>query len=77
MLSTQQLSQEQVADEALDVITGFQLVDGALRLFVLEGPASGSGMGQLVPAIARCVVMGCLTRVSPAHITQGWGVAAK
>lgn len=52
-LSTYQLSQEQEADAGLDVITGFHLVDGALRVFVLEGPAEGRGMSSLVPAIAR------------------------
>lgn len=53
VLSTYQLSSDQVSDEALDVITGIQLVDGSLRLFVLEGPAQSRGMQSLLPAIAR------------------------
>lgn len=52
-LSTFQLSPQQLSDELLDVLTGFQLVDGALRLFVLEGPAAGKGMQMLVPALAQ------------------------
>lgn len=52
-LSTYQLSPDQVSDEALDVLTGFHVVDGALRLFVLEGPAQGKGVQHLVTAVAR------------------------
>lgn len=53
-LSTKQLSHEQCCDHAgCDVLTGFQLVDGSMRLFVLEGPAAGQGMSTLVMAIAR------------------------
>jgi hypothetical protein len=54
-LSTYQLSPEQLAptDARLDVITGFQLADGDLRMFVMEGLAQGQGMQQLVTAIAR------------------------
>lgn len=52
-LSTYQLSPEQVSDDSLDVLTGFQLVDGALRVFVVEGPAQGAGIQGLVAAVAR------------------------
>lgn len=52
-LSTYQLSPEQVLDESLDVLTGYHLVDGDLRLFMLEGPAEGKGMQHLVTAVAR------------------------
>jgi hypothetical protein len=38
------------------VPAGYQLVDGRLRLFVLEGPAAGRGMAALVPALARWAV---------------------
>lgn len=52
-LSTYQLSPEQVSDDCLDVLTGFQMVDGALRVFVVEGPAQGAGIQGLVAAVAR------------------------
>lgn len=54
-LSTYQLEQRQAADSSLDLLTGFQLADGQLRLVVLEGPAEGLGMATTVPGIARCV----------------------
>lgn len=41
-LSTFKLSPEQAADPNLDIITGFQLVDGKTRLFVLEGLSDGA-----------------------------------
>lgn len=53
-LSTYQLSPDQVSDTTLDVITGYHLVDdGVLRVFVLEGPAEGRGIHNLVAAIGR------------------------
>lgn len=52
-LSTAQLDASLSSDPHLDVLTGFQLVDGALRCVVLEGPAAGTGMAVTVPAIAR------------------------
>ncbi|WIA12268.1 hypothetical protein OEZ85_012330 [Tetradesmus obliquus] len=52
-LSTCQLDAQQAADPSLDLLTGFQLADGALRLVVLEGPAEGIGMAQAIAGIAR------------------------
>lgn len=52
-LSTYQLSDQQSIEASLDILTGFQLVDGALRLVVLEGPAEGLGMTKTIPGIAR------------------------
>jgi hypothetical protein len=54
-LSTYQLDAQQSSDASLDLLTGFQLADGALRLVVLEGPAEGLGMAKTVAGIARCV----------------------
>jgi hypothetical protein len=55
-LSTYQLDAQQAVDPQLDLLTGFQLADGALRLVVLEGPADGVGMAKTVAGIARWVV---------------------
>lgn len=52
-LSTYQLSEQHSSEVSLDILTGFQLADGALRLVVLEGPAEGLGMTKTVPGIAR------------------------
>lgn len=54
-LSTCQLDPQQSANLSLDLLTGFQLADGALRLVVLEGPAEGIGMARTIAGIARCV----------------------
>jgi hypothetical protein len=56
-LSTYQLDAQQCADPSCDLLTGFQLADGALRLVVLEGPAEGIGMAMTVAGIARCVLL--------------------
>eukprot|EP00775_Hariotina_reticulata_P008650 gene8650-8831_t len=53
MLATYQVTQAQSDEASCDLVTGFHLVDGALRLVVLEGPAAGKGMGEVVPAIVR------------------------
>jgi hypothetical protein len=55
MLSTYQLSPAQGDDACCDLLTGFHLVDGNLRLVVLEGPAAGKAMSLAVPAIVRWV----------------------
>ncbi|WIA32397.1 hypothetical protein OEZ86_003226 [Tetradesmus obliquus] len=55
-LSTCQLDAQQAAYPSLDLLTGFQLADGALRLVVLEGPAEGIGMAQTIAGIARCAL---------------------
>jgi hypothetical protein len=75
-LSTYQLSPGQVSDEALDVLTGFHVVDGALRLFVLEGPAQGKGMQHLVTAVARWGEQSITMHPAPIATALSWRHAA-
>ena len=50
-LKTYKLQQHQLEDNNLDIITGFQLIDNARRIIMLEGLSSGNAM-QLVKEIA-------------------------
>lgn len=53
-LVTYQFTEEQQNDHALDVVTGFQLIDGATRAVVVEGLPGGSLRELLAAARALC-----------------------